>query len=384
VPTPSTTSLADLLIPDSEDDILELLLTELSAESFPVTAWDNLGVAVDIIRAEATALTKLSALVREVAAGGALSEATAGWLEILAEWFGLTKVLASAAVVFVEASNSTGSPITITPGQLWARNPLTNLLYNSANSANVVVPAGGFATLNFRAEKTGAVYNLTLADSLTLVTSVPGLTLAPEDTGTGTGTPMVTQGQDDEADATLVERCRTQWSTIGIQKTQDSYAALVRKTPAITTLPTKVFVDTTNPRGPGTIDVWLAGPTGPLGGGDLALIQAYVLARETPCADTDVANAATLTINFVGDVYVSSSFVSTAPSEIVIDLTEAVDAVNIGGMLSYAELIGVVVTTPGVVDLLNFTVNAGVVNLQLLANQVAVTGTFTFNYFTVA
>jgi hypothetical protein len=202
-----TMQLDELLHSDTEDDVLEFLLTELAAADppWPITDYVNGDPGLTLLRVVARAIAQQVLLVKEVAAGAALELAAAlptpGWLTLLAKsWFELDRELAVFARPRLRLTCSpSAGPYTITPGLLWARAIATDRRYNVANAANETLNAGGTLDLEWRAESPGAAYNLALGALVELVTPLPGVTLATVETVPGSGSCMATQGSTPRA-----------------------------------------------------------------------------------------------------------------------------------------------------------------------------------------
>ena len=369
------TTLDDVLTPDSEDQALAFLLTQLAALGFPTTAWQTGGVAYTLLRVQAKALSNLAGLIAKLARGGLLDYAEKAWLTLLAKgWFQLDRYLSTFAVGQVALTVAPGSgPYTISAGQLWIADNFGHR-YNSSNTGSVVLASGTTTQVPFRAENPGAAFNIAVGSGLTLTTPLPGVTAALPDLGTGTW--LTTQGTDDESDPALRTRCRTRWATIGLQKPRDAYVYLATNTPGVATPPSRVYVDDANPRGPGTLNVWIAGPAGPVSTADEALVRAYVVARKSPCADVQVANAVPVAVAITADVYYDGGY-ATALTQAADALTSLINAVPLGGTLSWAEAVGAITNVPGVYDVQNLRLNGGTANLTVAANQTAVAGVYT-------
>jgi hypothetical protein len=237
----------------------------------------------------------------------------------------------------------------------------------------VVVPDGGSLVVDFKAESPGAKYGALLAQTIALITPVPGVSVAFEDAGSGS--PIVTAGTDPEKDAVLQARCSARWDTIGVQKTSVAYASLCQS--AGVTSVTRLYVDDVNPRGPGTVDVWLASATGALGAGDLATINTYLQARKSPSTNLQVSNASQVLIDITATISCEAG--ASVVAEATEALTTLINNVPIGGTLYRDEIIEALVTPSGArkTSVLN-VYKAGVLtagDIALTASQIAVVGT---------
>lgn len=378
-------TLADLLSPPTEVQLTTTILAALSSLGFPVTSWPVGGAGRTLVQAFARVLAAVLVLVANVARGSLLDLATGtdpgspgDWLSLLAKsQYQLDRRAPTFAKVKLRLSASSGAgPYTITPGQLWALSS-AGRRYNSANTGNVVLSAGpSTADIELLAENPGVAYNLGLGAVLTLETPLPGVTALSIESSGGSGTAMVSAGVDQESDAALRLRCKSRWQTIGLQKTSDAYDALAKQAPSAAdpdVYPvTRTKLDDTNPRGAGTVNLWIADAAGPLTTPDETAVRAYCVARKSVTADLQVANAVARPINVTATIYVQGN--SGAQAEAVTRLTAAINAVAIGGTVFDGQLIEELMTPTGVYDA---TITSPTGDVVLAANEVATVGTLT-------
>lgn len=372
-------TLADLQDPPTEKEITDTLLSTLAGVGFPVSSWFTGGAGRTLVQGFSRVAADTLQLVSNVSRGGLLDLAPGldpgspgDWLSLLAfSQYQVTRTPAQFAIVRLTLSCiASAGPHTITAGGLWVQMP-DGRRYNSTNTGNVVVPSGGSVNIDVRAENPGTAYNLGLPVGLTLITSLPGTSAVTSETSGGSGTAMMVAGANVESDTSLRNRCRTRWQTIGLQRTADAYDALARDLASGTTDPvTRTRVNDTNPRGPGTVDVWIAGASGPLSTPNEALVRAYVLARKSVTADLQVQNASSVVVNVVATIYVRGNAAAKAEAEQRV--IAAINAVAIGGVLYRAQLLEELMGPTGV---FNATLDA--LDLVLGLNQVATPGTIT-------
>jgi phage-related baseplate assembly protein len=383
-------TLADLLDPPDEGELTTTYLAALTSLGFPVSSWPSGGAGRTLVQALARVSADALQLVGNVARGGLLDLAPGtdpgspgDWLTLFARSaYGLERRAATFAVAKVRLTAALGAgPYTITPGQLWAVSS-TGRRYNSANTSNVTVLAGpSTVDIELRGENPGAAYNLGLGAVLTLETPLPGVTAATVESSLGSGTAMVVAGTDQERDATLRDRCRSRWSTIGLQHTADAYDALARQVPSVgdpeVSLVTRTRVDDTNPRGAGTVNVWIAGDAGPLDAPEEAAVDAYLQARKSVTADLQVANATAVPVAVTATLYVRNN--AAAADEAEERLTAAINAVAIGGTVYRAQLLEELMTPAGV---FNVVLAAPAADVALDEDEVATVGTITLTQVT--
>ena len=351
----TTYTLAQLLDPPDEDEELDTLLNApvdgLKDRGFPVTNWASGGVSRTLTQIEAKALADLWQLVRVLAMAGLLDlspgtdpGSPGDWLTPLAL---SAYQLARNAAVFARGTvtvscASTAGPYTFTPGQLWFLAGDGVHRYNATNPSNVTVTAGSSVDIPVVAESPGAAYNVPLSTSLTLVTPLPGVTAQFTDLGSGDW--KTTQGADEESDASLRDRCRRRWATIGLQKTQAAYEFLATNAKDASGHPvlgvTKAFVDDTNPRGPDTVDVYLAGDDGGITDAPtIAAVRTYVRDRQAASADVNVVGATNDTVALAAAVTVPAGTTAAVQAALSMALAEYQKGLAIGAPVYRAKLI---------------------------------------------
>lgn len=344
---PATYTLADLLSPETAADALDVLLTDLAAQGFPTTAWDDFGVVVGILRSDARALSDLLQLVAIVARGGLvdLSPGTdpgspGDWLSLLAANYGLTRFEPTFAVARATvAVAATASPYNLAPGGLTIEHVFgsTRYRYTSTNTAPLLIPNGTSAVVEFRAELSGKAHNRILGNLVAPVQSLPGVTVTLLDVGSGS--PMVISGVDAERDASLRERMRLRWDTIGLQKTSLALDFLARNAPGVATPITRTRITATNPRGPNTVDIHTATDAGVPTPADVALVRTYVRDRSSIGSDVEVYAGVPLTIAIAATVSAPGFVVAEVQAAVVAALDALILETPIGGTIRWSRII---------------------------------------------
>lgn len=345
----TTYTLADLLSPETADDALDVLLTDLAAQGFPTTAWDDFEPIVGLLRADARALSSLLALLSITARAG-LVELSPGtdagspgdWLSLLAGNYGLTRSAATYAKLRATVSMApTASPYTLSAGGLTIEHVTGGLRYRYVSNAAFtgVIAPGGSLVIELDAEIAGRAYNRALGAIVAPVQSIPGMTVVLTDAGGGT--PMVISGVDAERDSSLRARLRTRWDTIGLQKTSLGLEFLARNTPGVSTPITRVSIDALNPRGTGTVDIWLATDAGPALAPDVALVNTYVRDRSAIGSDVLVQAASAEAVAIGCTVRAPGAIASEVAAALALALDELVLSIPLGGTLYLSQLVDV-------------------------------------------
>ena len=373
--TPVETTLAELLESDDEESATEALLTDAAARGLPTTSWADDSFALTMLRTFGRAKAGLAGTISDLARGGLLALASGSWLDLLAaSQYGTTRRASSFAVVRVRLTVASGQgPHTITANQLWVRRLSDNRRWNSTNAGSVTLTDAAPVEIDFRAESPGSRWSALVGQAIDLVTPLPGLSAALVDAGSGS--PVVTAGADAESDSTLQARCGARWDTIGVQKTGDAYRALALSDEAGAVGVTRVVVDSTNPRGNSTVDVWLSADDSPAGAADVVAIDAYLQPRKSPSTDLQVAAATPLAVTIVATLQHDAG---ADPVPAALDALRALLREQ-PTTLYRSAVVEALLSPSGArnVVLSSFTINGVAADLARAANQVLVEGAFT-------
>lgn len=381
-----TLTLAELLVASTAQDAQALLMAKLAARELPVTNWQPTGLYRSLVAACAEVLGDLGLRVPVVAASGFLKHAKGAWLTMLAKSaYGLDRLAAGFAVVRVRLTNSTATPHTISPSSLWMRPAAADTRrWVNANTANVTLPASSTVDVDFRAEFAGSGYNLAYPGppALALETPLPGVTIAAievlDSGGAGLGTVMVTAGADEESDGQLRARCEARWGDLAWAGPVLSYASWARAASASVR---RVFVDDTNPGGPGTVTVYLASDSGGVGGSDVTAVNAVIQVRKPPTAVVTTQSAGTTAVTLAAQLVCPSWQQPAARTAIYDALVEHQRGLPISsgstGKLRFHALVEILMAPAGVEDVNALTLNGGTANVQPPKGNVVVINSLT-------
>jgi phage-related baseplate assembly protein len=266
-----------LLTPVETDTVVDQSLAIASALSMPVTAWQPIGVAREIIYINSQLVHNWSVVMVEgPVAGGFLTYSTGAWKTLCAwEIFDTDRNEASSATGIIRLNNASGVPFNVTPGSVRVLNETNQKTYTNQNSG-VVPSAGSLSTIEFVADDPGSGSNLTSADVLSLVVTVPGVT--PEFFEN-----LI--GQDEETDQALDIRAReanAKASPNGPSDAYQYYAKTTRRDDG-----SLVGVTRTNKiEGNGTVTLYLADADGALNTDDRQDVFDNVNANVVPTGFT--------------------------------------------------------------------------------------------------
>jgi uncharacterized phage protein gp47/JayE len=356
-------TLAELTTASTYDEKLAELLAALAARGFPVTSWQEGDVARTLVAIDSQSLSNLETLVANIAAGGLLDTAAGAWLTLLAANVydvDRNSAVATRGLVRLTASAEAG-PYTIAPGQLRFAST-SGLRYQIANTDNITIAKGGTLDVTVQAESPGAAYNGGNGTITTLLTPLPGVTCANPDPGGGTW--ITTQGVDEESDASLRTRCAARWPESGFGSPAASYDLWARTADATITR-TKV-----QPSGSiaGQVDVYVAGASGPAGGGAVTAAQTYITPRAPLGVVPVVTAASALAVTVTATLYGKAQYQTAATAAATAALQALIAATPIGGKVYRAALFEALM---GPVGVENVVLAAPGADTTLTAAQVA-------------
>ena len=340
-----TTSFSTLTTPTTAAQYLSQILATLAAQGFPVTAWQAGNAGRTLASADAAALADLRAVIADVARGGYLDTATGDWLTLLAAGlFDLTRTAAVFAVGSVTLSCvSTAGPYSITAGALVVTDGTRR--WRSTNTTTLTLPSSGSLVVEVRAESPGATYNVS---GSTLLTTPVSPSLAGVSVTAATSW-ITTAGASEESDASLRVRCRARWGTLGRGANDSAYVYWARTGHSVVSDVTRAAV--VWGAGDGKLTVYLAGPAGPVSGGAVATVAAWIDTNKPGTDDPTIASATARVVSLIATVTVTAASDSTANRALATDaLTAYFASLDIGEDVDLGRLYEAFYAAAGVLD----------------------------------
>jgi hypothetical protein len=322
----------------THDEAKQSLLGQLDAVGFTATSWQEGDPALAFVELAAEVwhqLSKVAVFVKEsmlnsTATGEALTRFSASHYDN-------TRTGAVAARRRVTLScASTAGPHTFDTGDLVVEHPdgPTYRLLDTGD-AGVVFPitltsGGSQADLIFEAEVAGTAANKPDNTVLQLVTTLAGVTISSD--------LSERDGVAQESDGTLRDRNITKWALLTEYELIDD--AVINICLTATNAVTGVVVNSQNPRGAGTFDVYMAGELGTASSDDVDLAQAAIDARVFGSTATPptalVIQSPEEPLNLTGTVYYKGSYAAADVETAVLLALEAyVKLIPLGGFDFY-------------------------------------------------
>jgi len=283
------TAVSDLVVARSQVTIRTEIYASLAADGVTVQGLDE----SHILRAlpewfSGFVSTSIEPDRVRLTQAGFLSEAVKltdrpGWMYLLSQdFFSITPDPAVATQgVFIVTAAVTAGASTIPTGAFIVRYGAGSAQRLFTNSEGFTPVPGSFVDVPMIAQEAGSGGNIPTNTTLSLVTAYPGLTVTNPGVGS-TNTWITLRGRDAETLVSIKSRCEGQWAALSYDVPSERWARIIREAfeAAGQTNPiTRIFVDDTNPYGPGSVAVYMAREAGPATTEDVALVDAYVEPR---------------------------------------------------------------------------------------------------------
>lgn len=362
-------SLQQLLTPTTEADALTSMLAYLDALGFNATSWQSGSMPRTLVQLVARFYADLT-VTRVTLTQSRFNDTAEGpFLDLYSKDAYDNDRFVAVATQFTALLDDTVSlvgPFTITLNQLVAQDD-QGYTYRSQNTGTLA--HGGTLIVTFQAEQAGRDAIPDVGLSIALSTPLVGL---PD--------PLVTaitvQGANAEQDPKLRTRNKAKWATLAYADPQDAYIAWALSADASVT---RVYVDDLNPRGPGTIDIYIAGEAGALDPSVATNVLNYIegitdgISRRPIGSDVDVFSATTANVSITGTLYVAASYsqtvVNIAVNTAIGAFFETLPVGGGGGMVQVASLYAVIMAVSGV---LNVHLTAPLTDTSVGATQVPI------------
>jgi uncharacterized phage protein gp47/JayE len=385
-----SSTLEQLRTVPTRSETLQWYIDNLTALGFNATAWQDGTPQRTLLLGLSRVTTNFAEIGKQIAemcfndlARGAALEAYS-----IARYQNTPKP-GSKAKYTVRLTNGGTVPHTVGVGQLLLATQ-TNVQFRNLTGGTVSA-GGGTLDITVEAVKKGQTGNVADGAIKVLVTPLAGVTAA--------NTALLSSGEDPELDAALRLRNSTKWARLTVELVADSYINIALE--ALGSI-RRAAVDDTNPRGAGTIDVYIAGAVGTSGTSELTAAQNAFAARafqtETYPADPTpaptnpdptrvlVKAAAGVPIDVTGTVYYANTYDPTvlqSKVEAAIDAYIALAPIggypypSPGSLIPKNNLEQAILQVPGVRTVV---LSAPAADVSIAGFSVATVGTKTLTY----
>jgi uncharacterized phage protein gp47/JayE len=267
----------------SPDELVSQVATHLQSAGSRITNWNRGGVARRLTEALVQPIADLYVAMLKVLPHGWPQHATGSWLDAHAVAMGTERRRAQAArghVVFARADGVSGNVAIPAHARVATAVGADGRRVVFRPLADSVLPSGApSVSLECACELPGSAGNVgagTLIELLTPIAGVGSVSNAAD---------WITQeGADEESDPQLQGRLAELWTALGFGSNRAAHAAWALAVPGVAS----VWVDDDHPRGQGTVDIYITGPSGSPSPALLAAVNAAVQAKRNVTSDVAV------------------------------------------------------------------------------------------------
>jgi hypothetical protein len=248
----------------TETQARQFLLNKLDAVGFQATSWQEGSVPLALVDIGALVYSRVSEIAVALKNANFLQTATGDGLTAKAySDYDTPRGQATTAVYNVTLSClATEGPYTLSIDDV----VITDGTNEFRNGVGGTLLAGGTLTLPFESQISGVEANSVASQIDRLVTTYAGVEI--------TNVVQTQIAENAEDDTRLQERCRLRWPTLApIERTRDALTGLVLN---VDTSIASVAIDDENPRGGGTVDVYIAANAGAVTSGVKADVQSML------------------------------------------------------------------------------------------------------------
>lgn len=346
-------TIEQLRTPLTEEEAYDEIIGDLKDLGFTADDWEPGSVVRTIVEVAARRVALESTWPGLISMQMFLQDANdAGLTSLVSSSYDLERQAAvpTQGQIFLSASAGVG-PYTFAAGQLVVADDTFGYQYR--NIAGGTLNVGSSSYVAFEADVSGSLRNVANNTITTFVQALAGVSVNnPPDPETGT---WITQaGTDEESDAKLKARARSRWGTLPYATPAAGFENVVLSVPAIA----KSRIDATNPRGSGSLDVYVWGSGSHPGASAISTAQDLCTARKHATERVLVVAATEQTQAVSASVtYDSSTSEAAMLSAVSASLVSYFDGLPIGGKevsgQGYAfksELIAAVMGVDGVIN----------------------------------
>ena len=346
-------NLSQLRTPVTQAEALTFLITELASLGFGATSWQSGSVQLTLVEMFASVYSNLTLSVDAISRLGFNDTSEGDALTAFSySHYDNTRIAAVSTLGNLTLTGAAvGPPHAILAGQIVASDADGRTYRNTTAGT---IPASGSLVVTIQAETPGADANVANGTINILTTPLAGVTCS-NDAIAPSSTWITQQGVNEETDAALRSRNTTKWATLSPSDPADRYINFIR-----TAVPgaARIKVDDSNPAGPGTLHIYIAGPSGVSGAADVVNAQTEADRIRNPTAQVTVFAAAAQPQLFQYTCYITAALNNAVTQSAVEQaLTDYVNGLPIGGTsfaaaspgeFVYSEAIGAMTAIAGV------------------------------------
>ena len=338
-------TLQQILAPETETSVLETLLDLLSSVGFSARSWQDGSRQLNLVTSFARMYSYVTTLAPRTAEGGFNQYAQGLWLYLLSDSHYDNQVIlpvATQGTVALIASSQAAGPQSKAAGEIVIADNQFGFTYR--NRFAFTLTPGTIYPMEVEAEVAGSNRDVAPNTITIMKTPIAGVSVINPPIA-ATGTWITRNGADIESDDALRIRNRSKWGTLGVGPglAYQHWARMGHQSVR------RVYVDDRNPRGPGTVDVYVAGDSGALASAVVDAVDDYLhgdtdgIDRVATCSDLVTLSAVDDIVNVTANVYVLAQFNNQATYTAISDaITAYFKQLPIGGTKTADTGLGVV------------------------------------------
>jgi hypothetical protein len=374
-------SIEQLTNPIDEDEALQQVLDIFESLGFSARSWQSGSIPRTFAEYMAKFRADISVLTTDIAKGFLNSLSTGDFLTLFsASHYQNDRVDPVRTRGSIEVVTAVGAgPFTQQPGEILVQTA-EGIAYRNRNV--MTLTSGSTVVDEFEAEVASADANVANDTIDILVTGLAGVTVNNPDPGSGSW--ITRAGANVELDPELQTRNRDKWTTLSATPPDEFYELATLEADASIT---RAFVDDTNARGAGKIDIYIADETGGITTPSVLVdVQAAVELKAAKTATIAIFAAIDLIIPVSLDLFYDPTFFAT-PAAAEAAVTTAINThfenypINGRGfndVFSLGLLYSAILAIPGVV---NCAISDPTADVPMVTptGQVAIPGAVTFD-----
>lgn len=283
-------------VPDEEEQI-EKMVNELSAEGFVVTNFSKGGIFYNLLRNPVHVGIELKQLAVQLINSAFIKHCPEDWVEVRATDFSKTRkegIKAEGAVAITR--DPCNSSYVVKKGHLFkSKSDAYGNYMRYYATEDTVLPAGEEKCYVYvQAEESGSSYNLPAGSIQESLIHINGCTGITNEEGW-----LSVEGTDEETIESLRKRCMNSRAENAVQTTDRKIKSVVDAVPG-------VFIsdiDSQHPRGQGTVDVIVVGTQGSVGEQTLDAVRKAIQPLIGSYGSYLVKSATAQTVNFEVELY---------------------------------------------------------------------------------
>jgi len=369
--------------PISEDEALEWVLQVLTELGFSARSWQQGSVPLTFATLFAKGYAGCFQTIAAYSYMGFNETSTNTALSAFSRsHYDNSRVAATRTQGTVRLTNASGAPHVVTASQLLFKD--VNNSFSFRNLTGGTIPAGGTLDVTVEAEVAGSDRNVALNTITVMTTTLTGVTCTNPDVGGGTW--ITSEGTDVESDTVLRARNRGKWSTRTYASPPEAYEQFALESSENIA---RVGVDDSNPGGPGTVHVYIAGAAGASAAGDVTDAQDYTDDRIPITSDCTVYAAVADSQNLGATIYIEASKNTLATQTAVEQAaTDYINGLPVGGKVltgvtGYAFHSEIVTAISSIDGVENVSLITPAADVAVTMWHILVVGSIHFSYVSV-